>query len=308
VVQEKRRSRILTLTASIFMEVVHPDHQCLLGEGPLWDANRKTICWIDIPNGEIHEYSTVGGSFRSLSVSQMIGSIAICKNGDFIAALKNGFGRIDRNTGELKMIADPETSIPGNRFNDGKCDPAGRFWAGTMAHSEEPGKGSLYTLNKDLTVSKKMENISISNGMAWSADHKTMYYIDTPTYTVTALDFDRSSGEISNRRIVVRVPRENGSPDGMTIDSMGMLWIAHWDGWQVSRWNPATGKKMETFHLPVARITSCVFGGEELQDLYISTARIGIPEDQLIKQPLAGSLFVLRNIGYRGLPSFEFEG
>ncbi|HCL84831.1 MAG TPA: SMP-30/gluconolaconase/LRE domain protein [Chitinophagaceae bacterium] len=283
-------------------------HRCLLGEGPVWDAMRRTICWIDILQGEIHEYSPVNDMLKTLSVNQMIGSIAICKRGSFIAALQNGIGFIDRDTGAVQMISNPEAHLPGNRFNDGKCDPEGRFWAGTMSHTDEPGKGSLYLLNKDLSIIKKLEKISISNGMAWSLDHKTFYYIDSPAFTVVAFDFDQATGEISNPKIIIQIAQKEGCPDGMTIDSEGMLWIAHWDGWQITRWDPVTGKKILAIHLPVARVTSCCFGGDGLGDLYITSARTGLDDDQLKKQPLAGSLFVIKNTGYCGLPAFEFNG
>jgi sugar lactone lactonase YvrE len=281
-------------------------YKCLLGEGPVWDSRRETLCWIDILNGEIHEYNPADDLQKTLIIHQMVGAIAICKNGNFIAALKNGFGFIERNSGVVTMISNPEPDLPGNRFNDGKCDPKGRFWAGTMSHTDEPEKGSFYLLDEDLSVSKKMEHVSISNGLAWSLDQKTFYYIDTPTFTVAAFDFDLSDGTIRNKRIAIRVTAADGSPDGMTIDNQGMLWIAHWDGWQVTRWNPQTGKKILSIPLPVARVTSCCFGGDKFQDLYITSAGIGLNEDQLENQPLAGSLFVIRNIGYYGMPLFEF--
>jgi sugar lactone lactonase YvrE len=290
------------------MKEIVVEHKCLLGEGTLWDDRRETICWIDILNGDIHEYHPATEILKTIPLNQMVGSIAVCRDGDFIAALKHGFGKVHRNSGEVTMISDPESHLPGNRFNDGKCDPAGRFWAGTMSHTDEPEKGSLYVLNQDLSVARKMEHVSISNGMAWSADQKTFYYIDTPTFSVAAFDYDKKSGEIANKKIVVRVPLEDGSPDGMTIDRDGMLWIAHWDGWQITRWNPQTGKKILSIPFPAARVTCCCFGGEDFQDLYISTARNGLSEEQLKNQPLAGSLFVIKNIGFRGLPSFEFGG
>jgi sugar lactone lactonase YvrE len=280
---------------------------CLLGEGPVWDFRKKTICWVDILNGQIHEYSPSNQTHKINSVHQMIGAVAICRSGHFIAALKNGFGFIDRDMGIVSMISNPEPDIPGNRFNDGKCGPDGRFWAGTMSHTDEPEKGSFYLLDRDLSVTKKMERVSISNGLTWSLDNSILYYIDTPTFTVAAFDFDRVNAEITNKRIAIRIPKNNGSPDGMTIDSEGMLWIAHWDGWQITRWDPISGKKLLSIPLPVARVTSCCFGGELFGDLYITSAKNGLSQDQLRDQPLAGSLFVIENIGYNGLPLFEFD-
>jgi sugar lactone lactonase YvrE len=288
------------------IDVVLP-HRCLLGEGPVWDEKNQMICWIDIVNGEIHEYSPVEVRHRTIRIDQMIGAITICDDGNFIAALKNGFGFINRENGAGTMTANPETHLPGNRFNDGKCDPAGRFWAGTMSHTDEPEKGSLYIFNNDHSVIKKITPVSISNGLAWSMDHRTFYYIDTPTRTVVSYNYDVKSGEISDKKIIIKIAEEDGYPDGMTIDNEGMLWVAHWDGWQVSRWNPGTGEKLSTIRLPVARVTCCTFGGENFEDLYITSAMRGLTEKELEEQPLAGSLFVIKNIGHKGLPPFKFK-
>lgn len=289
------------------MEEVVLDHLCLLGEGPVWDEKHQVICWVDILRGEIHEYKPSENIHKTLVVNQMIGAVTICRNGNYLAALRNGFGFVDRVSGAVKMISDPEFHLPGNRFNDGKIDPGGRFWAGTMSHTDEPHMGNLYLFDTDFTVTKKIDKISISNGLTWSVDHKTFYYIDTPTYKVVGYDFDKSGGTIKNKRTIVTIDQNDGSPDGMTIDSEGMLWIAHWDGWQVTRWNPETGEKLKSYSLPVARVTSCCFGGEKFQDLYITSARTGLSEDQLKGQPLAGSLFVIKNTGFTGLPFFEFN-
>jgi sugar lactone lactonase YvrE len=282
------------------------EHTCLLGEGPVWDARRKMICWVDILNGIIHQYAPGQKKHTTISVHQMIGSLAVCTSGNFIAALKKGLAFINSINGEMKMIADPESHLPHNRFNDGKCDPAGRFWAGTMSLSEAPNAGSVYMVERDLLITKKIESVTISNGMAWSADHKTFYYIDTPTWEVVAYDYDKDTAHISNKRVIINIAKEDGCPDGMTIDSDGMLWIAHWDGWQVTRWNPLTAEKLYHIKLPVARVTSCTFGGENLEDLYITSAKVGITQEELKKQPLAGSLFVIRNCGYKAMRAVEF--
>ncbi|MBS1667021.1 MAG: SMP-30/gluconolactonase/LRE family protein [Bacteroidetes bacterium] len=283
------------------------EHSCLLGEGPVWDEKTKTICWVDILNGMIHDYSPINGKMKSLELHEMIGSLAICTDGHFMAALQNGFAFIDRATGNIKRIADPESHLPENRFNEGKCDPAGRFWAGTMALSEEDGKGNMYLLHEDLAISQKMSGVSISNGLAWSIDDRTMYYIDSPSFEVVAFDYEKSSGQISNKRTVIKIGKEEGSPDGMTIDNEGMLWVAHWGGWQVARWDPNTGKKLLSIPVPVERVTSCTFGGDHFEDLFISTAKVGLDEKGLAKQPMAGFLFVVRNCGFKGMPAVEFK-
>lgn len=283
------------------------DHTCILGEGPVWDAKRNVICWIDILNGIIHQYSPQQKTRTTIPVYQMIGSIAVCTNGNFIAALQNGFAFIDRESGEIKMIADPECHLPNNRFNEGKCDPAGRFWAGTMSLSEDGGAGSVYAIHNDLKHVKKISDVTISNGMAWSADHQIFYYIDTPALEIVAYDYEKETGHISNKRAIIKIADKDGYPDGMTIDSDGMLWIAHWDGWQVTRWNPQNSVKLNTIQLPVAKVTSCTFGGDKFEDLYITSAKVGLTENELEQQPLAGSLFVIHNCGFNGIPAFEFK-
>jgi len=278
-----------------------------LGEGPLWDPSRKLICWVDILNGQIHEWCPESKKRHTLSVGQMIGAMAVCNDETYIAAMKNGFGFVNRKTGDVKMVANPEANLPGNRFNDGKCDPAGRFWAGTMPISEDEDSGSLYVLSAGDKVEKKESDISISNGLAWSLDNKVLYYIDTPTLKVVGYDFDIENGNITNKRTIINVPKEEGFPDGMTIDNEGMLWIAHWGGWQITRWNPKTGEKIAAIKLPVSNVTSCAFGGESLEDIYITSARKGLSSAELEKQPLAGSLFVIRKSGFIGVPAYKFK-
>jgi len=282
-------------------------HSCLLGEGPVWDPRNSCICWLDILNGAIHQFSTIAKQHTIIEVGQFIGCIALTTDGNFIAGLKEGIALIDRYSGKVNIMVKPEQQLPGNRFNDGKCDPAGRFWAGTMALSEEPHAANLYMIDHHRSVQKRKTAVTISNGLAWSLDGKTMYYIDTPTYEVTAFDFNVDTGEIGNERIVILIPEKEGAPDGMTIDNEGMLWIAHWGGWQVSRWNPHDGKKLMHISLPVAKVTSCTFGGEHLSDLYITTARVDLSVADLEQQPLAGSLFVIRDCGFQGLPPVAYS-
>jgi sugar lactone lactonase YvrE len=289
------------------VEVVLP-HACQLGEGPLWDATRKRILWVDILNGEIHQFYPDKSEHKITVVHSLVGCIALRSSGEVIAALKPGFHTIDLETGAASFIAAPENHLPGIRFNDGKCDPAGRFWAGTMSVMGTRGAAALYTLNTDHTISCKVEKVTCSNGLAWSPDHTTLYYIDTPTGVVMAYDYDLLSGNIANGRQVIQIPPMEGSPDGMTIDTEGMLWIAMWNGWQITRWDPATGELLQRIPLPVANVTSCTFGGEYLRDLYITTALEGLSAEEQKAQPLAGYLFVIENCGYEGLPPFEFAG
>lgn len=278
-----------------------------LGEGPVWDSVARRIIWIDIEKENIHQYYPTENKQQTFHVGQKIGAVALKRSGELIAALQHGFATIDFKQEKVEPIVDPEAHLVGNRFNDGKCDPAGRFWAGTMSISGKENKGSLYALEKDLSVSVKINDVGCSNGLAWSNDHSSFYFIDTPTRQVAAYDYNISNGNIDNKRIVICIAERNGFPDGMTIDSEGMLWIALWGGWKIERWNPHTGKLLDHVLLPVSQVTSCTFGGDKLNDLYITSARTGLSEIELKEQPLAGSLFVVKNCGYHGLPAVAFD-
>lgn len=281
-------------------------HNCFLGEGPVWNDTNNTIYWVDILRGELHEFNPATTNFKTINVHQFIGAFALCDDGNLLLALQKSLAIINPNTGNTTAIASPEPSLPGNRCNDGKCDPQGRFWIGTMAIDEQDNAGSLYMLNTNNELIQKIEQTTVSNGLAWSLDQQTFYYIDSPTLTVAAYDYN-ADGNITNRRIAIKINEKDGYPDGMTIDTEGMLWIAHWNGWQVARWNPNTGEKLLSVALPAAHVTSCTFGGDNLQDLYITTAQKGLSEQQLKEQPLAGCLFVCKNIGYQGLPAVRFK-
>lgn len=284
------------------------NHICTLGEGPVWDGHHKCIFWIDISECLICWFFPDSGKLKTCKLESMIGSIALRASGGLIVASQNGFSFVNPDTGTSSFISNPEGQLLNNRFNDGKCDPSGRFWAGTMSMTGESKAGSLYRLNKDHSVTLMLTGVSCSNGLAWSNDHKVFYFIDTPTRVVVAFDYDAVTGSITNKRNVYIFAKEEGVPDGMTIDAEGMLWVALWNGWKVVRINPDTGENVFNIHLPASRITSCTFGGETLEDLYITSARTGLNEDDLQKQPLAGSLFVIKNSGFKGVAGTPFKG
>ena len=281
----------------------------MLGEGPVWDAANHTILWVDIMGCAIHELNMKSNALRSISTPSMIGSFALCTDGNILAAMQDGFIFIDRITGAVSPLSDPEAALNGNRFNDGKTDPAGRFWAGSMSLSGEKGTGNHYMVDQQLNVKKQIENVSISNGLCWSLDQRFFYYIDTPTMEVVCYDYDNQTGEITNKTTVITIPAKEGYPDGMTIDSEGMLWIAHWEGWQVARWDPSTGNKIDSIHLPVSLVTSICFGGENMDDMFITSARVGLTDEQLAEEPLAGSSFIISKTGFKGFtfPAFNLS-
>ncbi|MDR1060291.1 MAG: SMP-30/gluconolactonase/LRE family protein [Clostridiales bacterium] len=283
---------------------------CAIGEGPVYDASADRLCWIDILGGKIHAYRLADGSVASIAVNQSVGSVALRESGGFVAALQNGFCFIDEPDGALREIAAPERDKPNNRMNDGKCDSKGRFWAGTMSRDLDSGygayrpEGALYCLDADLTVTRKAKGVILSNGIDWSPDDKTLYYIDTPTRTVAAYAFDAETGAIGSPRIAASVPESMGMPDGMCVDAEGMLWVALWGGHAVSRWNPATGELLETIEIPALNVSSCAFGCKDYGELFVTTARVGTDVSQY---PGAGGLFSVRP-GVSGRPCNLFKG
>jgi len=282
-----------------------PGTDSQLGEGAIWNHRTNQLYWVDITGKILNIYTPRLGVNRELYVGQMIGTVVPAQTGRVVVALENGFYYLDPETGTKNLIVDPEEGIEGNRFNDGKCDPAGRLWAGTMSTEGKSGAGSLYRLNPDSIVQKMIENVSISNGIAWSLDHTRMYYIDTPTQKVMGYDYDNATGQISNGKPVIEIPSKMGAPDGMTTDSEGNLWICLWGGAAVSCWNPVNGKLLRTIKVPAKNVTSCAFGDADLGTLYITTARIATSDEDLKKYPDAGSLFKVRP-GVTGVEAYFF--
>lgn len=283
------------------------DARATLAEGPSWDENKQVLYWVDIPGNQVHIFDPVQKLDRVIDVGQYVGAVVPDKKGNLVLAMHHGFYTYDVRTEQLQAIVDPETDLPRNRFNDGKCDPVGRFWAGTMSLDGEAQAGALYCLDTDLSTRVVIRHVTCSNGITWSPDYKTMYFIDTPTKQVVAYDFELNTGHLSNPNVVVTFPEDGsaGVPDGMTSDTEGMLWIAHWGGAQVSRWDPETGVQIDSVSVPASRVTSCVFAGEGLEELYITTAREGLSERDLKKQPHAGGVFRVKP-GVKGLPTYSF--
>ncbi len=286
------------------------DTRAVLGEGPSWDAENQVLYWVDIISGLVHIHTPGSPSEKTLQVRKFVSSVVPRKSGGIAVTLQRGYYGVELASGKIEPISEEvETDIAGNRFNDGKCDPAGRFWAGTMDMAERGPKAALYVLEKNHHLRKVLTGISISNGLGWSPDNRTMYYIDTPTRKVAAFDYAIESGTIENRRTVVdfEAQQQPGKPDGMAIDAEGMLWVAHWGGSRLTRWNPSTGALLETVTVPALQVSSCCFGGKNLEDLYITTARNNLDQKILDAQPLTGALFKIMP-GVKGLPTYAFEG
>ena len=283
------------------------DAKAQVGEGAIWDSDRRLLYWIDIMESTLFAYDPATGENRAYPVGEHVGTV-VPKNASEVAlATVGGFALYSLETQTLTRLNDPEADRPGNRFNDGKCDPAGRFWAGTMAYASTEGAGSLYCMEADLSVRRMLEDVTISNGIVWSLDQSKMYFVDTPTFAVQAFDFDIATGVISNGRTALRIPSDAGAPDGMTIDAEGMLWIAHWGGGRVCRWHPESGELLQTIRVPASQTTSCAFGGDNLDVLYITSAALGLSAAQIEREPFAGGLFATQP-GSRGVPAFGFAG
>jgi D-xylonolactonase len=278
-----------------------------LGEGPLWSVREQALYWVDILNHRLHRYSPQQQEKRSWQFDQEISAVAERKDHPgLIITRRHGFAFFDPATQQLERLTAPEAHLPGNRFNDGKCDRRGRFWAGTMDFECMQPTGSLYRLTPDLICEKMDTGYVITNGPAWSSDQTTMYHNDSATGRVYAFDFDPERDTISNKRVFLQFSEEDGSPDGMTTDAEGGLWIAHWGIGKLTR-HDATGKVLRTIALPCTQVTSCAFGGAKLETLYITTAAVGLSELQLEREPLAGGLFAL-DIGIAGVPANAFGG
>ncbi|MEJ2412386.1 MAG: SMP-30/gluconolactonase/LRE family protein [Anaerolineales bacterium] len=259
-----------------------------LGEGPLWHPRQELLYWVDIEGHCFHRFSLETGVQETIPVGQPVGCLAFRESGGLVLALRDGLGFWDPDQKKLEIVQDPEADRENARFNDGRVDRKGRFWAGTLGEDQH---SSLYRLDPDGSLQVMESGISISNGIGWSPDNSLMYFTDSPSGVIYVYDFDLEKGSISNPREFVRVPAEAGVPDGLTVDGEGYVWSAHWDGWRVSRYDP-DGLVERVIYLPVQRPTSCAFGGSNLDKLFITSAWTGLSESERREQPLAGDLFV----------------
>ena len=279
-----------------------------LGEGPVWDAASGILYWVDLFAGVVHSYRPISGLTGSVEVGEIIGCVVPRQSGGLLAATPSGIHHLDPATGAKTRVSAIEADRPETHFNDGKVDPAGRFWFGSIAVDRTTDVvGDLYSLETDLTVTHRLHGVDNTNGMDWSPDGRTMYYIDSLTRQVTAYDYDAASGAIANPRPIVTLPEGTGVPDGMTVSVDGSLWVAHWGGARVTRWHPDTGSLLQTIAVPANLTTSCAFAGPAMDDLYITTARYQEPIAALAAQPLAGGLFRYRT-DTRGRPAAVFAG
>ena len=262
------------------------------GEGPIWDSFHRRLFWVDMMGRQLHALDPASGAVESKSFPDLVCAIAPTGSARLQVAFAKELAWVDWPSGAVTPIVAVEPDQPGNRCNDGKRDPAGRFWIGTMSRSGEVvGAGALYRLENSGTLTRVLSGLTIANGMAWSSDQRTMYFIDSPTREVWAFDFDPADSAISNRRTLVRVPESLGWPDGMTMDAKGNLWVAHWGAGCVARWEAKSGRLLETIATDCPHTSSCCFGGADERDLYITTSQLGLSATELARAPHSGCLF-----------------
>ncbi|KAL1022296.1 hypothetical protein UPYG_G00024770 [Umbra pygmaea] len=297
---------------SVKIECVLKD-RCEIGEGPVWEEKSGTLLFVDISGMKIHRWSPTTNKKETVVTEKFVGFAIPRQTGGYLIGEGRRFGALDWESKSITTIAVIDEDKPNNRFNDGKVDPAGRLFAGTMGMEERPAvlelkQGSLFSLNKDHSVFKHFDQVDLSNGLDWSLDHKTFYYIDSLKYTVDAFNYDINTGCISNRRILYKMEEGEGIPDGMCVDADGRLWVACYSAGRLIHIDPQTGVRLQTIKLPVDKVTSCCFGGKDYTDLYVTSACKGMDEACLAKQPLSGCIFKITGLGAKGLPAQSFNG
>jgi D-xylonolactonase len=280
------------------------DVHAVLGEGPVWVRREAALYWLDIKGRKIFRLGE-NGQLDQWETPLRVGSLAPRASGGFVAGTDHGIATIDLASGRFEVVHQPEADLPANRFNDGKVDRGGRFWAGTMDDTEQDATGSLYRIGPDLRSTRIDQGYKVANGPAFSSSGDLMYHNDSARRITYVFDLD-DAGKASNRRVFATYGEDEGYPDGMTVDAEACLWIAFWDGGCVRRYSPEA-KCLATVELPVARPTSCAFGGPALDRLYITSASVGLDQAALSAQPQAGGLFMTAP-GVRGLSEIPFAG
>lgn len=274
----------------------------LLGEGAIWNSNSKTLYWVDIEGCTFNCYNPDLNVNRVYNTGKRAGTVVPVDDQNVLIAVEDGLALLNLINGRISYKLKTDIHLEGKRFNDGKCDPQGRFWVGSLTTENATGDNKLYSVGSDLKLIEKLSNLTISNGIGWSADSSRMYHIDTPTAEISQYDFDKATGKISNKKVIIKVNPTDGYPDGMTVDSEDMLWVALWDGFGVVRYNPTTGHLLQKIEVPAPKVTSCTFGGEDLDQLFITTATCEMTNEELEQYPLSGSLFVA-DVGIKGCKS-----
>ena len=279
----------------------------LIGESPVWSVREQALYWVDVEGKVVQRFDAATGAVARWAMPEVTSCIGLRGRGGLVAGTRAGFAFLDTTNGAVTPIVHPEADIPGNRFNDGKVDRAGRFWAGTKNIANTPETtGSVYRLDPSLEAHRIDRGISCVNGIAWSPDDRIMYLCDTWLRCIYAYDFDRGMGLAHNRRVFAALAPEDGYPDGLTVDAEGFVWNAHYDGWRITRYTP-DGRVDGWVRMPVQQVTSLTFGGADLRTLFVTSASLRLTPEARERQPLAGHVFAFEP-GAAGLPEPLFEG
>jgi sugar lactone lactonase YvrE len=280
---------------------------CELGEGPVWDHRRQRFYWVDITSGHLHWLDHHSTQRETISLGQPIGFAALTDDPDVLAVGRSAdVAWLNVASGKTTPFLSLEAANTSLRCNDGKCDPGGRLWVGTMPMSDSAPKGSLYSLVGDGSVQRTLTDLGCSNGLAWDTKNQVFYFIDSSTRRIDQYQWNPKTGAITDGKPLVAFDDPKAMPDGMCIDAEGHLWVGFWDGGCLRRIDGQTGAILQQIDLPVARVTSCTFGGEDCSTLFITTAAEGLSPQERAEQPLAGSIFTLRP-GPRGQPAHLFH-
>jgi sugar lactone lactonase YvrE len=263
----------------------------ILGEGPFYKEDENSLYWTDIKDFRIYKYDLNNKKVEHFQFSKAIGSFVFTSDNKILATTNEGYEFLDLKSKEITSLLDPEKDLPNNRFNDGKCDANGRYFAGTMDNNEESITGSLYCLSQN-SIEKKEKDLFISNGLGWNNDSSKFYLTDSPKRLIYVYDYDLKTSKISSKQIFAKISKEDGYPDGLCLDEEDHIWSAHWAGSKITRYKP-DGNIDRIINLPVPNVTSCCFGGEDFKTLFITSAQKGLSEEELKQAPLSGSTFVL---------------
>lgn len=277
--------------------------EALLGEGPRWDVEARRLLWVDIEAGALHLFDPERGDDRAIPLGARVGAAAPTRGGGVLVALADRLALVDLADETVRTLAEIRHGQE-MRLNDGACDPAGRFWVGSMALDETPGAASLYRYTTDEGLVRVLSDVTLSNGLGWTPDRQGMYFIDSLAYRVDRFDFDVATGAISGRRLFVSIDRADGIPDGLAVDDDGGVWVALYGGGAVRRYD-TEGALDRVIAVPADNVTACCFGGDEGRSFYITTASVGLTADERRRQPLAGSVFVT-DVGLSGPPARPF--
>lgn len=282
------------------------DARAELGECPVWSAEEQALYWVDIRAAALHRLDPATGAMRTWAMPSRIGSFGLRESGGAVVALEDGFSLLDLDTGEVQFVAGPER-VPGTRFNDGKVSPDGRFFAGTMDEASLSRPiAALYRLDPDLTLHRVIGDLIVSNGLAWTADGRTMFHSDSKGPVIWAYEYDAAAGEVSGRRVVARPTEEVGRPDGAATDVEGYYWSAGISAGVLNRWSP-DGRLDRVIPLPCSNPTAPCFGGPDLRTIFVTSLRHDLSADVLAAKPLSGGIFAVR-VDVPGVPIGRFRG